>query len=104
MLDRSPTKYCRRYSSVLGGSGDPSETIKVRWRLMPPKLEINELRPYQAVLLAEIESGASLTAKQVMNQVKKQLKVKTNSATRKIVNSGASVSPDAAFIHYEDRR
>lgn len=72
---------------------------------MPTTIKMTDLRPYQAVLLAQMDAdGELMTAKQVMNKLKKVLDVKTGSSARKIVNSGQSVQPDSFFIHYEDRR
>lgn len=67
-------------------------------------LSDDDLRPYQAVLLALGDPEAPPNAAQVMRKLKKVLKVKTRDKGRKLVASGVSTNPEAAFVRYEDRR
>lgn len=70
---------------------------------MASKLEAGELKPYQAVVLAEADSEAPAAAV-VMRKLKRALKVKARDTGRKLIASGGTQEPDAAFIRYEDRR
>ncbi|HEX3239630.1 MAG TPA: hypothetical protein VHR18_05790 [Solirubrobacterales bacterium] len=64
----------------------------------------DELRPYQALLVAQVDPESSLSADQVMKKLKDLLKVKVRDSGRKMVASGRAEDPSAAFVHYQDRR
>jgi hypothetical protein len=77
------------------------------WRAptMPPKVTIEELRPYRAALIARFEEGEELSAAQLLVKLKTVLKVKSGTGARRIVASESrSEVPQAAFVHYEQRR
>lgn len=70
---------------------------------MSSQLSAEELKPYQAVLLAEADPEAP-SAVTVMRKLKKALKVKKRDTGRKLIASGIAAEPEAAFVRYEDRR
>lgn len=70
---------------------------------MSSQLKAEELKPYQAVLLAEADSDAP-SAVTVMRKLKTALKVKKRNTGRKLIASGGATEPEAAFVRYEDRR
>jgi hypothetical protein len=71
---------------------------------MAEKLEASDLRPFRSALVARFEEGKALTADQVLNKLRRVLKVKTNDSARKALTSGESEDSNAAFVHYQDRR
>lgn len=62
------------------------------------------LRPYQALLVAQVDPEGSISAAQVMRKLKEILKITARGTGRKVIASGSTDEPDAAFIHYQDRR
>lgn len=70
---------------------------------MSSQLSEEELKPYQAVLLAEAHPEAP-SAATVMRKLKKALKVKKRDTGRKLIASGGATEPESAFVRYEDRR
>lgn len=76
---------------------------------MPASLTSDELRPYKTVLVASITGGNSATASGVLKKLKKELGVKSTGG--RVVKSAGTFSdgtapddPEAAFVHYQDRR
>lgn len=69
-----------------------------------PEIKAEELRPYQAAIVAQVDPEAAVTAEAVMKELKKILEIKVRDKGRKIVASGEASNPDSAFVRYEDRR
>jgi hypothetical protein len=72
---------------------------------MPPKLTLDQLKPFKSVFVARLHDGSERTARQVLLKLRKVLKVKQGDASRPVIAVGNESEPvEASFVHYEVRR
>lgn len=72
---------------------------------MSAQLTLDDLKPFKSILVARLHEGSDRSARQILLKLRKVLKVKQGSASRRVLAVGNDTEPvEISFVHYEVRR